>query len=102
MTPPIRCAQAAPDAVLAMPAMQDHVGSTELEHSLVELVRLAASCTNGCACCVDTHATEARAHVGEVERVRLSMAVIAIDGRNRIAVASRAEVGTYGPRALAS
>jgi AhpD family alkylhydroperoxidase len=42
---------------------------------------------------------EARAHFDEAELVRLTMAVITINGWNRLAVAFRADVGSYRPRA---
>lgn len=44
---------------------------------------------------------EARAHFSEEEMVNLTMAVIAINGWNRLAVSFRAPVGTYQPPALA-
>lgn len=42
---------------------------------------------------------EARRHFSEEELVNLTMAVIAINGWNRLAVTFRAPVGTYEPRA---
>ncbi|HEU4563878.1 MAG TPA: carboxymuconolactone decarboxylase family protein [Gemmatimonadaceae bacterium] len=45
---------------------------------------------------------EARACFDEAELVRLTMAIIAINGWNRLAVAFRSEVGSYQPRARAS
>ena len=49
-----------------------------------------------------THASDeeyesARAHFGEEELVKLTMAVIAINGWNRLAIAFRPEVGKYEP-----
>ena len=41
---------------------------------------------------------EARGQFDEAELVRLTMAVIAINGWNRLSVAFRTEVGTYQPR----
>ncbi len=42
--------------------------------------------------------TEARAHFTELEMVNLTMAVIAINGRNRLAVSFGQPVGSYEPR----
>lgn len=41
---------------------------------------------------------EARLHFGERELVDLSLAVVAINGWNRLAIAFRSEVGPYQPR----
>ncbi len=41
---------------------------------------------------------EARAQFTEAELVQLTMAVVTINGWNRLAVAFRSEVGTYQPR----
>ena len=41
---------------------------------------------------------EARAHFSESELVNLTMAVVAINGWNRLAVSFRTEPGTYQPR----
>src|SRR5262249_36093374 len=41
----------------------------------------------------------ARAQFEEAELVRLTMAVIAINGWNRLSIAFRAEVGSYQPKA---
>lgn len=145
----ISFANAAPDAYRAMAALQQYVNQTELEHSLLELVKLRASYINGCAYCVDMHTKDARA-AGETEQrlyavpvwretpfftprerialewaeavtalsqesvseelleraraefgdatlVRLTMAVIVINGWNRLAVPFRADVGSYQP-----
>jgi AhpD family alkylhydroperoxidase len=146
----LRYAQAAPEAVRAMRALEAHVASAGLEPTLVELVKLRASYLNGCAYCVDMHTKdaraageaeqrlyavpvwretpfftpreraalawteavttigragvpddvyeEARAHFGERELVELTMAVIAINGWNRLGVAFGTEVGSYRPR----
>jgi AhpD family alkylhydroperoxidase len=53
-----------------------------------------------------THATDeeyeaARAQFGEEELVKLTMAVIAINGWNRLSIAFRTEAGTYQPRGKA-
>ena len=51
----------------------------------------------------ETHASDedyeaVRAHFGDEELVKLTMAIIAINGWNRLAIAFRPEVGTYQPR----
>jgi AhpD family alkylhydroperoxidase len=45
---------------------------------------------------------EARAHFSELELVQLTMAVVAINGWNRLAVAFRSDVGGYQPKPRAS
>jgi AhpD family alkylhydroperoxidase len=45
---------------------------------------------------------ETRRHFDDGELVRLTMAVVAINGWNRLAVGFRAEPGTYVPRAAAT
>ena len=45
---------------------------------------------------------EARAHFSEVELVEITMAVIAINSWNRLAVTFRADVGSYEPSATPS
>ena len=42
---------------------------------------------------------EVRGHFTDAELVNLTMAVIAINGRNRLAVSFRSEPGTYQPHA---
>jgi AhpD family alkylhydroperoxidase len=42
---------------------------------------------------------EAREHFEEAELVRLTVAIVAINGWNRLSVAFRVEVGTYQPKA---
>ncbi len=42
---------------------------------------------------------EARRHFGEKELVDLTIAIIAINGWNRLAVPFRAETGSYRPKA---
>ncbi len=67
MTDRLRYPTVAPDAYRAMAALEAYARSTGLEHSLVELVKLAASYLNGCAFCVDMHTKDARA-AGETEQ----------------------------------
>ncbi|MEX3952892.1 carboxymuconolactone decarboxylase family protein [Paraburkholderia sp. EG287B] len=66
--------KANPNAIKALLALEDHIGKSALEKSLVELVRLRASQINGCAYCVDMHATDARKG-GETDR-RLAAVVV--------------------------
>jgi len=150
MTERLRYPTVAPDAYRAMAALETYARSTGLEHSLLSLVKLAASYINGCAFCVDMHTkdaraageteqrlyavpvwretpfytpreraalawtdavtrlgregvpddiyAEARACFSEPELVHLTMAIIAINGWNRLAIAFRSEVGGYQPK----
>lgn len=61
---------ASPEAMNAMMALEGAVGKLGLAPSLIELIKLRASQINGCAFCVDMHATQMRKD-GETER-RLS------------------------------
>jgi AhpD family alkylhydroperoxidase len=144
----------APGAVRTLRAMQEYLDTTDLEHSLLELVKVRASQINGCAYCVDMHTKDARvlgeteqrlyalsvwretpfysereraaltwtetltrisendvpdelyqavrAHFSEKELVDLTLAIILINGWNRIAISFRAVPGTYqpGPKAV--
>lgn len=45
---------------------------------------------------------EARQHFSEEELVNLSLAVVAINGWNRLAIAFRSEAGTYQPQKVAA
>jgi AhpD family alkylhydroperoxidase len=65
---------ASPDAMKAMMALETAVGKLGLEPSLIELVKLRASQINGCAYCVDMHATDAR-KAGESERRLMGVSV---------------------------
>jgi len=47
-----------PGAVRAMGALDARVANSGLEKGLVELVRLRVSQINGCAFCVDKHASD--------------------------------------------
>ena len=67
MSTPINYAKVAPQAMQAMRALQEYVSKTELEPSLLELVKLRASYINGCAYCIDMHSKDARAQ-GETEQ----------------------------------
>ena len=147
MTKRIDIARTGQGAYRAMAALEQHVRSSGLDHSLLELVKLRASYINSCAYCVDMHSKDARAE-GETEQriyavpvwhetpfftpreraalewtetvtkiadrgvpddvyerarsefsdeelVELTMAVIAINGWNRLAIAFGAEPGAY-------
>ena len=59
--------KASPEAIKAMVGLEQRIAKSDLEKSLVELVRLRASQINGCAYCVDTHSADAR-KAGENER----------------------------------
>ena len=63
-----------PNAIKALLAVEEQIGKSSLEKGLAELVRLRASQINGCAFCVDMHATEARKD-GETDR-RLDAVVV--------------------------
>lgn len=58
---------ASPDAMKAMMALEVAVKKLGLEPALLELIKLRASQINGCAFCVDMHASDAR-KAGETER----------------------------------
>lgn len=140
----------APEAVKAILGVENYVRGTELEKSLLELVRTRASQVNGCAYCLDMHTKDARAdgeteqrlyalpawretpffspreraalawteavtlvsdgHVPdevynevkaeftEKEIVELTLAVIAINSWNRLAISMRAVPGSYEPK----
>lgn len=57
---------AAPESMQAMLALEKHVQTSGLEHSLIELVKTRASQINGCAYCIHMHTRDARL-AGETE-----------------------------------
>jgi AhpD family alkylhydroperoxidase len=57
----------APGAMKAMYGLQGYLDTSELEESLLELVKMRASQINGCAYCMDMHSKDARA-LGETEQ----------------------------------
>ena len=57
----------APGASAAVLKLEEYVGSTGLESSLLNLVKTRASQINGCAWCLDMHTKDARAE-GETEQ----------------------------------
>ncbi|MGH2459530.1 MAG: carboxymuconolactone decarboxylase family protein [Chloroflexota bacterium] len=151
MQPRIEYGTVAPGAQAAMSGLERYVHQSELEPSLLELVKLRASQINGCAFCIDMHTKDARArgeteqrlyeldawretpfytereraalawteavtrvsdtHVpdevyelartqfGEKELVDLTLAIVAINGWNRLAISFRSVPGVYQPRA---
>lgn len=56
-----------PEAMRAMGNLDQRIAHSDLEKSLVELVRIRVSQINGCAYCLDRHVAEAR-RSGESER----------------------------------
>ena len=59
--------EAAPGSVKAVRTLEQYVRASELEPTLVELVKVRASLMNGCAYCVDLHTRDARSK-GETEQ----------------------------------
>jgi len=59
--------KASPDALKALIALEVAAGKLGLEPALLDLVKLRASQINGCAFCVDLHASDLRKK-GESER----------------------------------
>jgi AhpD family alkylhydroperoxidase len=151
MSPRLNPQKVSPAAYQAMYGLEMFVRKSNLEHSLIELVKMRASQINGCAYCIDMHSKDARA-AGETEQrlyalnawretpfftdreraalawteavtmvsrdqvpdpvyeearqqfsdeelVVLTMAVVAINGWNRLAIAFRAVPGEYQPPA---
>ena len=74
MTPRIANPHAlAPEAITAMMALEQSFTKSGLDHDLLELVKFRVSQINGCAFCLNMHATDLRRH-GESE-MRLHMVV---------------------------
>ncbi|WP_436356287.1 carboxymuconolactone decarboxylase family protein [Brevundimonas sp. CEF1] len=73
MTPRIATSpfKAAPDAYQAMIKLEQTIGASGLEHSLLELLKTRVSQINGCAFCLHMHTADAR-KAGESE-VRLHL-----------------------------
>ena len=57
----------APEAAKIMMEFEKYIRSTNLDHSLLELVKMRASQINSCAFCLDMHSKDARAN-GETEQ----------------------------------
>ncbi|HLM62111.1 MAG TPA: carboxymuconolactone decarboxylase family protein [Pyrinomonadaceae bacterium] len=137
----------APAGIQAMANLNKFVEESELEHSLLELVKTRASQINGCAYCIDLHTKDARTlgeseqrlyllnawreapfytdreraalawtesitlvseshasdedyaaareQFSEQELVNLTLAIISINGWNRLAISFRAVPGNY-------
>jgi AhpD family alkylhydroperoxidase len=67
MQPRIDYSTASPEAIKAMLGLEKYIHSSELEPSLLQLVKMRASQINGCAYCLDMHSKDARA-AGETEQ----------------------------------
>lgn len=141
--------EVAPEATKGILNIEKYVGDSNLEPSLIELVKLRASQINGCAYCIDMHTKDARnngeteqrlyalnawretdfyserertalkwtevlteiskngvpdklyysvrRYFDEEELVTLTMAVVAINGWNRLAISFGNEPGSYKP-----
>jgi AhpD family alkylhydroperoxidase len=63
-----------PEAMKAMMALETAAANLGLEKPLLDLVKLRASQLNGCAFCVDMHASDAR-KAGESERRLMGVSV---------------------------
>ena len=74
MEPRLNFFKSGPEAMKAMPGLDQQIARSGLKKSLVELVRLRASQLNGCAYCIDVHTADAR-NAGEGER---SLATVAV------------------------
>lgn len=57
----------APEAAKIMVEFEKYISSTNLDLTLLELVKMRASQINGCAFCLDMHSKDARAN-GETEQ----------------------------------
>ena len=67
MEPRLDAYKYAPGALPAMRGLEKLVRESDLEPSLLELVRMRASQMNSCAYCLDMHSKDARA-AGETEQ----------------------------------
>ena len=74
MEPRLNFFKSGPEAMKAMAGLDQQIARSDLEKSLVELVRLRVSQLNGCAYCIDVHTGDAR-KAGESER-RLATAAV--------------------------
>ena len=98
--PRLDYAKAAPGANAAMYGVERYVRECGLERGLLELVKLRASQINGLVSheqVPDDVFEIARKVFSDKELVDLTMAVIAINGWNRLAISFRAVAGTYQP-----
>jgi AhpD family alkylhydroperoxidase len=67
MTTRIEFFRVAPQSLKPLFALGAQIEASELEHALLELVKMRASQLNGCAYCIDMHTKDARAQ-GETEQ----------------------------------
>lgn len=74
MQPRLNFFATGPDATKALSGLEQHIARTSIEKNLLELVRLRASQVNGCAFCIDKHATDA-GKAGESDRRLATVAV---------------------------
>jgi len=63
----IMYSETAPEAVAILGNLEKYIHSSNLDKSLIELVKLRSSQINGCAYCIDMHTKDARRH-GESEQ----------------------------------
>lgn len=141
---------AAPNALKGMLELEKFVHSSDMDHSLFELVKMRASQINRCGYCIDMHSKDARKageteqrlyalsawretpfftekeraalewteeltlisqnevsdelyekmlqHFSDKELVTLTMAIVAINGWNRLAISFRSVAGSYEPQ----
>ena len=112
--------QSSPAGLAAFEQLDSYVEGCGLEPTLLDLVRLRASLTNGCAYCVDMHTKDLNARGESTERVagasvwemasyytereraalawcdavtRVTLVVLAMNGWNRIVAAFRPTPG---------
>jgi AhpD family alkylhydroperoxidase len=71
MKPRLNPYQSAPDAMLAMGALENYVADSGLAPGLIELLKIRASQINGCAYCIHLHTRAARAKGESEERIYL-------------------------------
>lgn len=70
----INYSKIAPKAIKGIQEMENYIAHSDLEHSLIELVKLRASQINGCAFCIDMHTKDAR-NSGETEQRLYTLSV---------------------------
>jgi len=67
LQPRLNYKEASPEGVRAMYQLEHVIRTSNLERSLIELVKIRASQLNGCAFCIDMHTKDARS-IGETEQ----------------------------------
>jgi AhpD family alkylhydroperoxidase len=111
-----------PGGVEAILSLEQAIRTSDLDPSLLELVKIRASQVNKCAYCLDMHSKDARARGESEQRLHLLVApddlfadleeqfspeeiatltfqIVAINGWNRLAISQRTPVGDYRPSA---